>query len=546
MQCVSMFINAFQNTLFYSRVFILCLIFVLFPLAGCTYMQEKLPTYIINVDDDDELGVDRLSLVARPAVQTNFIALSEAEKVHRIQLLKSNLAQQMLYGVVLKPDQLIYRRDDDGSEYNITFPKDQIVKIAQRYLKNGHQNKVNIEHGNKTISASIVESWITVDTDKDKIKAVGLAEDLPIGSWCVGIKVDQLADWEAYVESGLVNGFSLEGNFDHIIKLKQETMTKQEQELQSTQLEIEIEKKKQELSELRAKGQQSQQQMSDQKQDQDSIGLFTRIARAFGLSHGKGSTQKPVMMSDDQALRIVRPEAFTLGGKQWTKEITLFAQGGRAKVLCQADGTTVQLNDGKYQLTTGGHVEVVGGIAMIKLAVTPTYTAEDGKGIYVDTENENMAYWVMEDGSTEAIADGSYKTNDGKIVVITGGKFVEVKEEEMKEDQAMESPSVSVEMPVIDKATLEQLIAGLMQIAETQQEMKKAQQEMKKAQDEEMKKVEEMRQHLSQTTGAKWQTAGVTEPKPTQTDLSSQDGKKKSLEQLAEEARQEMKPIRRK
>ena len=532
-----MFINAFQNTLFYSPVFILSLIFVLFPLAGCTYMQEKLPTYVINVDDDDELGVDRLSLVARPAVQTNFIALSEAEKVHRIQLLKSNLAQQMLYGVALKPDQLIYRRDADGGEYNITFPKDQVTKIAQRYLKNGNQNKINIEHTDKMIPASVVETWITVDTDKDKIKAVGLAEDLPVGSWCVGIKVDRLEDWEAYVESGAVLGISLEGDFDHIIKLK-ETMTENERKLQELQQQIDLLKKQQELADLQSKGQQTQ-QMSGQKQDQESVGLLGKLAQMLGFAQGRGSKQKSVVMSDDQTLRIVRPEAFTLGGKQWAKEITLFAQGGRAKVLCQADGTTVQLNDGKYQLTTGGHVEVVGGIAMIKLAVTPTYTAEDGKGIYVDTENENMAYWVMEDGSTEAIADGSYKTNDGKVVVIMGGKFVEIKEEEMKEDQAMGSPSVSVEMPVLDKATLEQLIAGLMQIAETQQEMKKAQ-------DEEMKKVEEMRQHLTQTTGAKWQTAGVTEPKPTQTELSNQDGKKKSLEQLANEAREEMKPIRRK
>lgn len=496
-------------------------------------MQENLPTYVINVDDDDELGVDRLSLVARPAVQTNFIALSEAEKAHRIQLLKSNLAQQMLYGVVLKPDQLIYRRDADGSEYNITFPKDQIVKIAQRYLKNGHQNKVNIEHGNKTISASIVESWITVDTDKDKIKAVGLAEDLPVGSWCVGIKVDKLEDWEAYVESGLVQGFSLEGNFDHIIKLK-ETMTENEKKLQELQQQIDLLKKQQELAELQAKGGQSQ-QMSDQKQDQESVGLLGKLAQMLGFAQGRGSKQKSVVMSDDQTLRIIRPEAFTLGGKQWTKEITLFAQGGRAKVLCQADGTTVQLNDGKYQLTTGGHVEVVGGIAMIKLAVTPTYTAEDGKGIYVDTENENTAYWVMEDGSTEAIADGSYKTNDGKVVVIAGGKFVEV-----QDAQQMDAPSVEVEVPVADNQTLAELLQALMQMAQDFQMMKKAQ-------DEQMQKVEEMRQHLSQTTGAKWQTAGVTEPKPTQTDLSSQSQKqKKSLEQLAEEARQEVKVIRRK
>ncbi len=304
-----------QLTAQYGKVCFFIPMFLFYPLflfyfrlRVCTYMQEKLPTYVINVDDDDELGVDRLSLVARPAVQTNFIALSEAEKVHRIQLLKSNLAQQMLYGVALKPDQLIYRRDADGGEYNITFPKDQVTKIAQRYLKNGNQNKINIEHTDKMIPASVVETWITVDTDKDKIKAVGLAEDLPVGSWCVGIKVDRLEDWEAYVESGAVLGISLEGDFDHIIKLKQEAMTENERKLQELQQQIDLLKKQQELADLQSKGQQSQ-QMSDQKQDQESVGLLGKLAQMLGFAQGRGSKQKSVVMSNDQTLRIVRPEA---------------------------------------------------------------------------------------------------------------------------------------------------------------------------------------------------------------------------------------------
>ena len=489
-------------------------------------MKDSIPTYVISIDDDDELGVDRLSLVARPAVQTNFIALSEAERVHRVQLLKSKLAQQMLYGVVLKPDQLIYRNDPDGKEYNITFPKDQVVKIAQRYLKNGNQNKINIEHTDRMIPASVVESWITVDVDRDKIKAVGLAEDLPVGSWCVGIKVDKLEDWEAYVESGAVLGISLEGDFDHIIKLKQETMTENQKKLQQLQREIDQLKKQQ------------RQVLSGRKEQEQ--GLLNKLKQVLGLAQGQGAKQKPVRMSDGQTLKIVRPKGFALGGKKWSKQITLFAQGGQARVLCTADGTTVKLKDGKYKLTTGGHVNVVGGTAMVTLAIAPTYTAEDGTGIYIDTENENMAYWIMEDGSTEVMEDGSYATADGKVIVIEDGKFVEIQDDE----QEMEDEEDEDEEKMEDE---EDEDASIQEITETLIEVVSELNDLKETIEEEMKKTEEMRQHLAESTGAKWQTSGTKAPKPTQRKLQEQArNAKPSLERLAEKACEEMKSIKRK
>ena len=80
-------------------------------------------------------------------------------------------------------------------------------------------DSVNIEHdSNDTVDdAYLVESWI-IEGKNDKSKDYGF--DLPIGTWMVNYKIDNLKVWEDFVKTGLVKGFSAEGYFSQFAMSK--------------------------------------------------------------------------------------------------------------------------------------------------------------------------------------------------------------------------------------------------------------------------------------------------------------------------------------
>lgn len=165
------------------------------------------------IDEENEQGVYAISLVTSPATQEKFIALSE--DVETIKLAKINDDEQLLLGLVLQPNQKIYR-NENGEEYEIFFSADTIKRASQLYLKKGLQHKVTLEHEQPIEGVVMVESWIVADSDKDKSAAYGL--NYPVGSWLAVLKVEDKKDWVNLKEKSTVSGFSLEGLFKPVKK----------------------------------------------------------------------------------------------------------------------------------------------------------------------------------------------------------------------------------------------------------------------------------------------------------------------------------------
>ena len=166
-------------------------------------MERKLPIYEINIDDNQELGVYAVSLVDTPAIEIDFIKLAKEEE----SFFLANIDRQMLYGPLLVPGKLIYRRDDKGNEYYITFSEDTIQKIAERFNENKLQDQFNFQHSDRKVNAVLIENWIT--SEQDKSKELGFSE-LPTGSWFGGCKVRDERFWKEDVKTNKVNGFSVE------------------------------------------------------------------------------------------------------------------------------------------------------------------------------------------------------------------------------------------------------------------------------------------------------------------------------------------------
>ena len=159
------------------------------------------------IDEKDELsGVDAISVVESPAIESNFVALKSEE----IKLAQVDSEKRILMGAVLIPEKPIYRKSGED-EYYIYFSKDTVNKASQLFFKNGNQNNWTLEHNKEIKGLTVVESWIVEDTQKDKSAIYNLS--VPVGSWMASVKVEDDGIWNDYVKTGKVKGFSLEGYF---------------------------------------------------------------------------------------------------------------------------------------------------------------------------------------------------------------------------------------------------------------------------------------------------------------------------------------------
>ena len=168
------------------------------------------------LDEEQEGGIEAISIVESPAIESDFVALESQE----VKLAEVDKEKKILLGALLIPNKPIYRNGEEG-DYYIFFSKETIVKASQMYLKNGYQNKSTLEHAKALNGLTLVESWIIESETQDKSRKYGL--DVPVGTWMGAVKVDNDEVWDEYVLKNKVKGFSIEGYFaDKMEKPKKE------------------------------------------------------------------------------------------------------------------------------------------------------------------------------------------------------------------------------------------------------------------------------------------------------------------------------------
>lgn len=149
-----------------------------------------------------------VSLVDDPAVQSDFLAFNKDDKpvLFRVE----DEAKRRLLGVVMRADYPIYRWSPDKGEFYMVFKPDTIREMAQKYLKDNYQNKVDLMHDGEMISGIEMVQWFIKDTAKgvcpngfDKIADGSLFGEYQITD-------DNL--WNEVI-AGTYKGFSLEGYF---------------------------------------------------------------------------------------------------------------------------------------------------------------------------------------------------------------------------------------------------------------------------------------------------------------------------------------------
>ena len=173
-------------------------------------MAKKIKKYKVGIDSETYA----ISMVESPAIESDFVALKKEEE-QRVYL--ESDVKHMVYGAVLIPDKDIYRcnhnKDVEISnaeqEFYISFTKESIEKMSQDFLKDYRQHNVTLDHETDASDVTVVESWLKADALYDKSVAIGLDKDLPVGTWIVGMKVNQIDVWDR-IKSGELKGFSVE------------------------------------------------------------------------------------------------------------------------------------------------------------------------------------------------------------------------------------------------------------------------------------------------------------------------------------------------
>jgi len=158
------------------------------------------------IDEEQELfGIDAISLVEAPAIESDWVALNE-----QIKFAEADKDKRILIGAALIPDKPIYRNNGD-EEFHVFFSKKTVRRAMELFFKFGNQGNTTLEHEHKLNGLSVVESWIVEDKEHDKSSLYNL--NVPVGTWMVSVKVDNDSIWNDWVKEGLVKAFSIEGFF---------------------------------------------------------------------------------------------------------------------------------------------------------------------------------------------------------------------------------------------------------------------------------------------------------------------------------------------
>ena len=182
-------------------------------------------------ESEAEDGISAISFVNQPAIEENFVALSQ----QKVEFKSLDDDKRIVVGLALVPDKHIYRRQGDY-EYKIVFSKETVKKASHLYLKQLNNNNATLEHEKDAEGISVVESWIVEDVKNDKSNLYNL--NAVEGAWVVVMKVDNDEIWKD-VKDGTYLGLSIEGIFsDKEVKTSEQVKEEVLEEMEMTDEQI--------------------------------------------------------------------------------------------------------------------------------------------------------------------------------------------------------------------------------------------------------------------------------------------------------------------
>lgn len=167
------------------------------------------PLYKITIDPEysegKDLGVEMIAFTKNPAIKVKGMAFNSVAMMS----FKDDVKMRIVAPAMIPMN--IYRKDEDGEEYDVQFSAEVIEQIHAKFMQN-LQNKdiFNLEHdAEEKVPAYILEAWIVEDPKADKaFTTYGI--DVPKGTLMLTSQVTDKEYYDKLVESDQV-GYSVEG-----------------------------------------------------------------------------------------------------------------------------------------------------------------------------------------------------------------------------------------------------------------------------------------------------------------------------------------------
>lgn len=173
--------------------------------------MAELPLYNATLASESD-GIFAVSLVADPAVMTDFIRFGKQEKPERkamkYDFSVSDGLEHCITGVLLKANVPVYRISPDMGEYLLNFTPEVIKKMAENMTQRGGFATNDIEHDENYFWDKLRLRELYIKDSTKGISPVNF-EDVPDGSLFATYKVQDVDLWEK-IEKEEVKGFSIE------------------------------------------------------------------------------------------------------------------------------------------------------------------------------------------------------------------------------------------------------------------------------------------------------------------------------------------------
>ena len=178
-------------------------------------MEKNLPVYELTLGDEEQfIGVYANSFVSAPAIEVDFVHFKKEQDAMKFKAIDGE--KRLVYGPLMIPDKLIYRKDETRGEHYVKFTPDIVEQSAHKFMKRGLQDIVTVEHLSFQVEGAVmVETWLTGENDKSK----ELGFDLPKNTWFACYEVLNNELWDD-VKAGNVRGFSVEAMYQHVIAME--------------------------------------------------------------------------------------------------------------------------------------------------------------------------------------------------------------------------------------------------------------------------------------------------------------------------------------
>lgn len=170
-------------------------------------LYEGLPIYELVMDNETD-GLRYISLVRDPAIHSNFLCFSDNERKHQFSI--QNEEKRIVSGLAMRADYPIYRVNEKGEEFYVTFSKETIRILVEKFFTEQRTLAINLEHSLDVNDVTIIESYFIDESRGLKPNDISEAKD---GDWYVTIKINNDNIWEE-IKNGNIRAFSVEGFFD--------------------------------------------------------------------------------------------------------------------------------------------------------------------------------------------------------------------------------------------------------------------------------------------------------------------------------------------